>query len=36
MSNASKEIVNNHLSAEIMSKNYQNIYDKLLLQKSKL
>lgn len=31
MSNASKEIVNNHLSAEIMSKNYQNIYDKLLL-----
>lgn len=29
MSNASKDIINNHLSAEIMSKNYQKIYEKL-------
>ncbi len=29
MSNASKDIINSHLSAEIMSKNYQKIYEKL-------
>ena len=30
MKNASKEIIFNNLSAEIMSKNYQKIYERLL------
>jgi glycosyltransferase involved in cell wall biosynthesis len=35
MKNASKEIIFNNLSAEIMSKNYQKIYEILLLESNK-